>query len=413
MRKQVLTISLSLLAIGAFAQKKELKLVEKALSGNDYSTALSTLSSVESVVNSGEDKYKSKFYFLKGKALAGQKKYSEAYRTFGELFEFEKKAGKVHTNDAKALVSNMADEVKKEAFSLYSDKKDYKAAAEKFYLTYKLNPADTSLVYNSAVSSYQAKDFNAALKSYKELKDLGYTGIEQQYVATNKATGKVENLGSKSQRDLMVKAGKYIKPDIISSKSKKPDIVKNIAFILKNQGKDDEAIAAIQEARQESPKDLNLILNEAELYAKMDKMDKFGELMNEAIALNPNDPDLYYNLGVVNYNQGKIEDAKKYYQKAIELKPDYVNAYSNMAVAILQKDQSIIDEMNENLSNFKKYDALEAQRKDLYREALPYLEKVDAINRNFDNVKILMRMYEVLGNTSKAQEYKAIFDSLK
>ena len=211
----------------------------------------------------------------------------------------------------------------------------------------------------------------------------------------------------------MVKTGKYVKPEVISSESKKAAIVKNIAFILKNQGKDDEAIAAIQEARKEDPKDLNLILNEAELYAKMDKMDKFGELMNEAIALNPNDPDLYYNLGVVNYNQGKIEDAKKYYQKAIELKPDYVNAYSNMAVAILQKDQSIIDEMNDNLSNFKKYDALEAQRKDLYREALPYLEKVDSIERNFDNVKILMRMYEVLGNTSKAKEYKAIFDSLK
>jgi len=413
MKKQILVVSLGLLSIGSFAQKKELKVIEKALSSNDYAGALSTLNSIESVVNSGEDKYKSKFYFLKGKALAGQKKYSEAKRTFDQLLDFEKNGSKTYTSDAKAIVANMAQEVNKEAVDLYSNKKDYKAAAEKFYLTYKLSPQDTSFIYNAAVSSTQAKDYGAALKCYKELRDLGYTGIETEYVATNKATGQVENLGSKSQRDLMVKTGKYTNPETKSSESKQALIVKNIALILKEQGKTDEAIEALTDARKKNPEDLNLILNQAELYSELNQMDKFGELMSEAISLDPNNPDLYYNLGVVNYNQGRVEDAKKYYRKAIELKPDYSNAYMNLAVAILEKDKAIVEEMNNNLSNFKKYDELALKQKAVYQEALPYLEKADSFSRTSETVRTLKGIYEVLEMSGKAKEYKALYDSMR
>ena len=73
----------------------------------------------------------------------------------------------------------------------------------------------------------------------------------------------------------------------------------------------EEAIAALQEARKSNPNDVNLILVEADLYVKLDRMDKFGELMELAVKQKPNDPTLYYNLGVVNMNQKKKEEAKK------------------------------------------------------------------------------------------------------
>ncbi len=411
--KKILALTIGLMTIGSFAQKKELKVIEKALSGKDYAGALTTLSSIEGLVNSGDDKYKSKFYFLKGKALAGQKKYSEAKRVFDQLFDFEKNTAKTHTSDAKNVIMSMAEEVNKEAVDLYSNKKDYKKAAEKFYLTYKLSPTDTIHVYNAAVSSSQAKDYNAALKCYKELRELGYTGVQTEYVATNKATGQVEDLGSKAQRDLMVKAGKYTKPETRTSENKQASIVKNIALILVEQGKTDEALTAMTDARKENPKDLSLILVEAGLYSELNKMDKFGELMNEAVALDPENPDLYYNLGVVNYEQGRVEDAKKYYKKAIELKPDYANAHMNLAIAILAKDQAIVEEMNKNLTNFKKYDQLALQQKGVYKEALPYLEKADSYNRTFETVRTLKGIYDVLEMKGKAAEYKALYDSLR
>ncbi|MBS9774649.1 MAG: tetratricopeptide repeat protein [Tenacibaculum sp.] len=414
MKKQIITVALGISSMVSFAQKKELRAVEKALKNNDYATAITAIKSVEPLIANADDKYKSMFYFLKGKAFAGKKDYTKASEAFVKLFNFNKTTGKDrYTSEARPILNKMLQEVSNEAVDLYNNKKDYKAAAEKFYLTYKLSPKDTLFAFNAAVSAQQAKDYDTALKYYRELQNIGYTGVQTQYLATNKSTGRVENMGSKSQSDLMVKTGKYIKPEVKVTESQVHNIAKNIALILKEQGKTEEAINAMEEARKANPKDMDLIFSQAQIYSELKRMDKFGELMKEAISLRPNDPMLYYNLGVVNFNQGKIEEAKNYYKKAIELKPDYSDAYMNLAVAILDKEKAIVDEMNENMTNFKKYDELALKQKGVYREALPYLEKADKLNRKEQTVKTLMSIYEVLEMTDKVNEYKDLYKSMK
>ena len=414
MKKQILALSLGVASLGAFAQKAELKAAEKAIKNQDFNEAISSLSEAEKLIENADDKYKSKFYFLKGQAYASKMDYKTAADAFNTLIDFEKKTGSNrHSNEAAPILNKMIQDVSNKAIQLYNEGSDYKTAAENFYLTYQLSPSDTSFAYNAAVAYTQAKDYEKALQHYSELRKLGYTGIEIQYLATNKSTGKVENLGSKSQRDLMVKSKQYIKPEDKKSESKAATIIKNIALILKEQGKNEEAIAAMAEARKSNPKDLNLILNEAQLYIEMKRMDKFGELMQEAISLDPNNPVLYYNLGVVNYNQGRAEDAKKYYEKAIELKPDYADAYMNLAVSVLDKDKALVEEMNKNLSNFKKYDELALKQKEVYKEALPYLEKADSLSRSIDTVKTLMNIYEVLEMSDKATEYRDLYKDMR
>lgn len=413
MKKQILALSLGLMTIGSFAQKKELKAAEKALKKNDFTTALASIKSVDGSIADADDKYKAQYYFLKGQVLAGQKDLPGAADAFNKLLAFEEKTGKAkYTREAGPMLNKIVQDVSKKAIKAYENK-NFVDAAKNFYLTYKLSPRDTVFAYNAAVAATQAKDYDKALAYYKELRNVGYTGIETQYVATNKKTGKVENLGSKAQRDLMVKSGSYIKPSTQSSDSKVATIVKNVALILKEQGKTDEAIAAMKEARKANPKDLNLILNEADLYINLKQMDKFAALMSEAVALDPNNPTLYYNLGVVNVNQGRIEEGKGYYKKAIELKPDYADAYMNMSAAILSKDQAIVEEMNKNLSNFKKYDELAAQQKGVYKEALPFLQKADELNRSVDTVKTLMSIYEILEMPAEATKYRDLYKSMK
>ncbi len=410
MKKQILALSLGFVSLGLMAQKSELKAAEKAIKKQDFTSAINTLNSVEGAVMMGDDKYKSKFYFLKGKALSAKKDYKNAAEALNALLAMKEKK---YSGEAAPILNQMIQEVSNKAVDLYNNKKDYKNAAENFYLTYVLSPKDTSFAYNAAIAATQAEDYDTAIKYYKELRKIGYTGIETRYVATNKATGKVEDLGSKQQRDLMVKSGSYLKPETKSSEPKTATIVKNIALILKEQGKTDEAIAAFKNARASNPKDLNLILNEAQLYIDMEDMSKFGELMSEAIALDPENPTLYYNLGVVNFNQGRMDDARKYYQKATELKPDYADAYMNLAVVVLDKDAAIVEEMNKNLSNFKKYDELALKQKEVYKEALPFLEKADSLNRSIDTVKTLMNLYEVLEQEDKAKEYRDLYKSMK
>ena len=160
-------------------------------------------------------------------------------------------------------------------------------------------------------------------------------------------------------------------------------------------------------------KDLNLLLNEAQLYIQLEDMEKFGSLMQQAIELDPNNPTLFFNLGVVNQNEDKIEESIEYYKRAIELDPEYGDAYMNLAIAILSGEQAIVDEMNENLSNFKKYDELQGKQKALYKKALPYLEKADSIKRSIDTVKSLLNIYDVLRMEEKADALRPIYKKMR
>lgn len=411
MRNQILALSLGLISIGVLAQKNEIKSAEKALKKGNAKVALQVIESIDE--NAVEEKYRAKYYFLKGSAF-GKSNVEKAAEAYNMLFEYEKKIGKQkYTKEAQPKLNTLIQFVSEEAIKQYNAK-DYKTAKNNFYLTYKLSPKDTTFLYNAAVSASLDKDYDTSLQHYNKLKEIGYTGRTTSYFATNKTTGVKESFPNKDLRNVAVKTSKSHKDPVDEvSDSKRPDIIKNISYILINQGKTDEAIVAIKEARKSSPKDLNLLLNEAQLYIKLKDMDKFGALMEEAIQLDPNNPTLFFNLGVVNQDEGKTEEAISYYKKAIELKPDYGDAYMNLAAAILSGEQAIVDEMNENLSNFKKYDELEKKQKALYKEALPSLEKADELGRTIDTVKSLLNIYDVLEMTEKADALRPIYKEMK
>ena len=85
----------------------------------------------------------------------------------------------------------------------------------------------------------------------------------------------------------------------------------------------------------------------------------------------------------------------------------------NLAVAILSGEKAIVDEMNENLSNFKKYDELQEKQKELYRKALPYLVKADNIERSEGTVKTLLNIYDTLEMTTKADALRPIYKKMR
>ncbi|GGG88237.1 hypothetical protein GCM10011416_00610 [Polaribacter pacificus] len=413
MKKQILALTIGLASVASFAQKNELKAAEKALKKNDFAAAVAAISSAEALIANADEKTKSKFYFLKGNAYAGKKDLKTAGNAYNELLDFEKKSGKKRYSDkVQPILSGLIKTVSEKAINQYNAK-DYKGATENFELTYNLSPKDTAFLFNAAVSASIAKDHEASLKHYNSLRKLGYTGITTQYMATSKETNELEDLGSKQQRDLMVRTGAYINPVDKNSESKAAGIIKSIANILSEQGKYEEAVATIKEARAMNPEDLSLLLTEADFYIKLNKMDEFATLMKEAVVKDPNNAMLFYNLGVVTFGQGQIEEAKKYYKKAIEIDPNYSDAYLNLSIAILAKDKAIVEEMNKSLSDFKKYDELEKQQKAVYKEALPYLEKGDALKRTNETVKTLLNIYQILENEAKAKEYAELYKKMQ
>jgi tetratricopeptide (TPR) repeat protein len=413
MKNQVLALSLGLMSVMAFGQRKELRTAEKAIDKSEFASALTAINSVNAMLETMDSKYKANYYFLKAQAQAGQNNYAAAADSFNDLFEYEKEIEKErYSDDAKPMLDALVQKVSNKAIEQYNTN-DYKNAKDSFYLTYKLSPKDTSFLFNAAISASLSKDYDASLKYYRELKKIGYTGVSTEYLAVNDETGEVENLGSKSNRDAMVRIGQYTTPTEKVLESKYAEIVKNIGYILVNQGKTEEAIIALQEARSANPKDVNLILNEAQLYIKLDQMDKFGALMKEAVKLDPTNPTLFFNLGVVNAGEGKMDAAVKYYKKAIELKPDYGDAYMNLAVTMLTEEKALVEEMNKNLSNFDKYDALQEKQRVLYKTALPFLLKADGIKRTKGTVRTLLNIYDTLRMEKEADILRPIYKEMR
>ena len=413
MKTKVFALVLGLITFSTFAQKNELKTADKAIKIKDYSAAMTAVTAAESLLSKMDDKSKAKFYFLKAQAYFGKKDYQTAANTFEKLFSLEDQIGKKrYTELARTIQSKMVQDVYQQASDQYAAK-DYKNAANNFYLSYMLSPLDTVFIYNSAVSFSLAKEYESSLKYYKELKDIGYTGITTLYFATSKDSGLKENLGTKGNRDLQVKLGLYKDPVNEQTESKTGDIIKNVAYILKTQGKTEEAIKAVEEAREIYPKDINLILTQADIYFQLKDMKKYSDLIELALNIDPTNPQLFFNLGVISFNDGKVEEAKKNYEKAIELKEDYGDAYLNLAVVIMNQEKAIVDEMNQNLSDFDKYDELLEKQRGVHREALPYLEKADKYSRSINTVQFLMNIYQTLEMDEKATKFTDLYKEMR
>ena len=172
-------------------------------------------------------------------------------------------------------------------------------------------------------------------------------------------------------------------------------------------------MTAVKEARVEDPKDLNLILTEANLYIQLNENDRFEALMKEAIAQDPNNATLYFNLGVVNAQRGKSEEARGYYENAIEINSNFESAYLNLVSLILEGESAIVEEMN-GLGNSRadnaRYDVLKTERENLYKECVPILEKLVELNQNQEAIKTLMNIYGTLGDNDGFMKMKAMIE---
>ena len=252
MKKQVLTIALGLFTIVAFAQKDELKTAEKAIKKLDFDSAVSAINAAEGLIANADEKTKSKFYFLKAQTFGGKKEYEKAGEAYNQLFSFEQSNKKRYTDKAMPLYNLLKDEVNKKAFAL-NDAKNFKEASKAFYLRYLLDKKDTLFLSNAAQLALQGEDLNTSYEYFTLLKDIGYTGIQKVYNATDKETNKKIGFNSENEMNVMMKSGKYIDPIITNSPSKRNDNLKFLVTILSKQKKFDEAIALIQDLRKVEP----------------------------------------------------------------------------------------------------------------------------------------------------------------
>jgi tetratricopeptide (TPR) repeat protein len=408
MKTRILTAALAMFTVVAFGQKKEIRRAGKAVEKGEFQEAKNYLQQAEAQLANADEDEKADFYLYRGYALIGNGENVPTADLMAAADAFEKAAELGHGDSQQGIAA--ASNALVNAAIADQNAQRFSDAAEKLVTSYRLNKQDTVYMYYAASNAVNAKDYDKALEYYEELKNVGFTGEETVYTAVNKETGEEERMASKEQRDLFVKSGNYTDPKENKSESKKGEIAKNIALIYIEKGEDEKAITAMENAKAENPGDVGLMQAEADMYYRMGDMAKYREIMEKIVAQNPNDAVLYYNLGVSAAQMKENERAIDYYKKAIELDPSMHNARINLAFVILAKERPIVEEMNSlgmSKADQKKYEELTEKRQQLYRDAVPHLEKVlEKDSENIEAARTMMNIYYQLNETEKAEEMK-------
>lgn len=397
------------------AQKKELKAAQKLVDAASYDAAFSSLTENADLLSSAEPKYASHYHYLLGVTLQAKKEFLTVVAEFDKVKSIEREAGlNKYTQLINGNKPSLVADVVNQAVS-YNTDENYKDAGELLYLAYELDDENLDYLYYAASSAVNSGDFEKALPYYLTLKEKNYTGSVTKFYATEVSTG-VESEVDQNTYKIYEKSKEFTNLRTGLSESRLPEIVKNIALIHVSNGDNEAAMTAIKDARKLSPKDVGLILTEADLYIKLGDETRFGALMQEAIAQDPNNAILYYNLGVVNGNEGKRDEAIGYYKKAIELDPTYEASYLNLSSIILEGESSIVEQMNNlgtSAADNRKYDVLKAKREALFLEAVPFLEQLVKINpKNIEAITTLKNIFGTIGDTANFKKYRDMLEAL-
>ena len=419
----------------SYSQKKELKLAERNIKSEDYSAARQNIQLAEKLSSQMDAKTTIKYHYLKSVAnyangSSNIEESSIALENLNKAIDLESTSStKLYTPKAKELRIAMLNRfVQDSRRSL--EQEDYKSAYINLEMSYRVSPNDTLYLYNAALLATENNDFDQALSFYNELIDLKFTGITTNYYAIEKATGEVQAFANPEQRELFLKAGTHDTPTKDELESVELSLLRSMAAIYKNQNDYDKSLSFIEKAKALDENDINVVLLESNIRWEMGDVESYEKLITKALEIDPDNADLHFNLGVISSDKGKaieIDDVDKamshynkamsHYNKAIEIDSAYTRAYLNAAALILQKEQSIIEEMNSlgtSNADYNKYDELKIVREDIYKSAMPYLESVYELdNNNLSAVRTLRNIYSAVDDMDNYKKYKTIAEDIE
>ncbi|KMQ70837.1 tetratricopeptide repeat protein [Chryseobacterium koreense] len=437
----------------ALAQKKEISNAVKAIDGGDTATANAQVSAAESVMNGNvyllEPALQEQYYYAKGLGLVKTGKVSEGAVYLAKINELAKNkiySGKDASKNrvyyvgkaaadasgiqglkeetySPTLLQNvekaifpLADKANKMAIDAFNQK-NFNLSGSKFKETYYLLKAagsdDGSILLNAVTAYTNGKNNVESIKIFEELIGMGYTGVQTNYLATNKKSGEQEKM-NKTIFDFQKKLGEaseFKDFKVETSPSVEKQIYQNLTDELYTEKRYDEVIKYADLGLKKFPNDEKLVNIKGLAYFSSGKSAEFIEVLKGQVAANPKDVDSWYNLGIMlKSDPAQYEAAKAAFLKAIELNPNYANALQNITFLIMGDDGKAIDDYNEARKSGK-IDAANKimdARKKRFAEALPYAEKwYQTDTTNLDAVTLLKGLYMSTKNDAKFQEFKA------
>lgn len=163
----------------------------------------------------------------------------------------------------------------------------------------------------------------------------------------------------------------------------------------------------LEEGAQLFPSSPFFLGNMINLYLNKGDYDQAKAYLEQVINSDVQNKEMYYNaLGQIYDKQEEYAKAEESYRKAIELNPEYADAV--MGIGRLYYNQALrtANEATANITDEAKMKQLDAQAQELFRKALPYLEK--AVELDGENREYLMALRNVYYNLKMNDKFDAI-----
>ena len=302
------------------------------------------------------------------KQLQAGEGLQKAFESFNKTIELDTKTGEFG-KQAVTKMDNLYGRAFNDAVTSYNAK-DYDKAIASYKLASQIKPQDTTAVLYSAYASEAKQDFPAAKASYNHLLAMNYKSVTLYSRLFQMA----------KQENNQAEAAKILQQALLAYPTNKGFMLEDLNMSLAG-GKGEDALGKINKSIAADPSNSNLYAVRGSMYDQQKKTELAVADYKKAVELDPKNFDAQFNLGVYNYNK-----AADFYTKA-----------------------SKMDLKTYQISGKKS----EVEGKRFFEAAVPYFERAVELQPNDRNtLTSLKKIYFRLGRTADSARLETKLQSL-
>ena len=196
-----------------------------------------------------------------------------------------------------------------------------------------------------------------------------------------------------------------------------PNVFLFISNLLRDNGREEEALNTLAEARGLYPREQSLIIEELNIYLTNEEFDKAKENLTLAAEQDPTNEILWFSLGSVLDNLGNADEAIEAYKKALAVKSDYFDANYNLGALYFNQAVQGTNAANDmwkprmTKAESAEQKRLEDEAKALFETAKPYLETAHAIDA--EDLETMRSLKDIYARTGEDDKMLDLMDKIK
>ena len=258
--------------------------------------------------------------------------------------------------------------------------------------------------FNDAVNSYNAKDYDKAISSYKLASQIKPQDTTAVLYAAYAYEAKQDYVGAKANYN-----------QLLGMNYKSAVLYNRLLQIARQQKDNVEAAKVLQQALAAYPTNKSFMLEDLNAALAGGKGEDAIAKINKTIAADPTNSNLYAVRGSLYDQQKKTDLAVADYRKAVELDAKNFDAQYNLGVYNYNKAADVYTKASK--MDLKSYQVsgrgLEAIGKKYFESAIPFFEKALELQSTDRNTLIsLKKIYFRLGRNADSERMQVRIDAL-